>query len=145
MSLSSAGYPAVGYPSLHVFGGGTAKPSETRPVTPPSSKQTISGSLPQWGVTGCNRQLGNHGQSEGAFCAHWGLGPRSDDLVVRLFLGLPQDVSLDRDEVREAAAIDRASRWKRRCRRVHIARRPRGLDFSDLLIGRLSGFEESGS
>jgi hypothetical protein len=57
MSLSSAGYPAVGYPSLHVFGGGTAKPSETRPVTPPSSKQTVFGSLPQWGVTGCNQRL----------------------------------------------------------------------------------------
>jgi hypothetical protein len=145
MSLSTAGYPTAGYPSLHIFGGWTAKPSETRRVTPPSSKQTVSGSLPQWGVTGCNRRLGNHGQPKDAFCAHRGLGPRSDDVVVRLFLGLPQDVSLDRGEVREAAAIDRASCWKRRCRRVHIARRPRGLDFNDLLIGRLSGFEESGS
>jgi hypothetical protein len=145
MSLSSAGYPAVGYPSLHVFGGGTPKPSETHPVTLPSSKQTVSGSLPQWGVTGCNRQLGNRGQPKDAFCAHRGLGPRSDDPVVRLFVSLPLDVSLDSDEAREAAAIDRASRWKRLNPRVHIAGRPRGLDFNDLLIGRLSGFEESGS
>jgi hypothetical protein len=74
MSLSSAGYPAVGYPSLHVFGGRTAKLFDMRLVTQSLGKQTVFGFLPQWGVTRCNRELGNHGQPNGAFCAHRDLG-----------------------------------------------------------------------
>jgi hypothetical protein len=53
MKLSSASYPL-----LHVFGGGTEKLFEMRPVTPPPREQTVFGSLPQSGETACNRPLG---------------------------------------------------------------------------------------
>src|SRR5215831_15490471 len=44
-------------------------------------------------------------------------------------------VLADGDEPGEAAARDRAWRWKREGRRVRIARPPQGMDFNDLLAG----------
>ena len=46
-------------------------------------------------------------------------------------------VLADGDEFGEAAACEAAQRWKREGRRVRIARPPDGLDFNDLLLGRL--------
>ena len=59
-------------------------------------------------------------------------------------LDLPKDVRnvivlADGDDGGEAAALDCATRWKREGRRVRIARPPKGLDFNDMLMGRLSG------
>jgi hypothetical protein len=63
-------------------------------------------------------------------------------------LDLPSDVRdvivlADGDEAGEAAARDSAVRWKREGRRVRIARPPRGLDFNDMLLGRVPRTEES--
>jgi hypothetical protein len=135
MKLPSAGYPVGGYPSLHVFGGWTAKPFEKRPVTLLRRRRTISGSLPQRGVTGCNRRPGNHGQPE---VADWDGGPRSDDPFVQIFVRLPRETG-------EIAVIRRAARWKRQSRRARIARRSRVLDLIDSLIGRPPRFQESES
>jgi hypothetical protein len=56
-------------------------------------------------------------------------------------LDLPADVRAviilaDGDDAGEAAARDRAWRWRREGRRVRIARPPRGMDFNDMLMGR---------
>ena len=58
-------------------------------------------------------------------------------------LDLPREVRdvivlADGDAPGEAAAQDCAWRWKREGRRVRIARPPRGVDFNDLLQGRVS-------
>jgi hypothetical protein len=45
-------------------------------------------------------------------------------------------VLADGDDAGEAAAHDRALRWKREGRRVRIARPPQGTDFNDVLMGR---------
>ena len=47
-------------------------------------------------------------------------------------------VLADGDEPGEAAALDAARQWKREGRRVRIARPPRGMDFNDVLLGRLA-------
>ena len=57
-------------------------------------------------------------------------------------LDLPRElrdviVLADGDDPGEAAAQDCARRWKREGRRVRIARPPRGMDFNDLLQGRV--------
>ena len=57
-------------------------------------------------------------------------------------LDLPKDVRdvivlADGDEPGEAAARDAALRWTREGRRVRIARPPRGMDFNDILIGKV--------
>lgn len=57
-------------------------------------------------------------------------------------LNLPIDVRdvivlADGDEPGEAAARDCASRWQHEGRRVRIARPPQGLDFNDLIMGRV--------
>jgi hypothetical protein len=62
-------------------------------------------------------------------------------------LDLPADmrnviVLADGDEPGEAAACDRAWRWKREGRRVRIARPPQGMDFNDMLLGRAPRVEE---
>jgi putative DNA primase/helicase len=62
-------------------------------------------------------------------------------------LDLPTNVSdvivlADGDEAGEAAARDCGSRWKRRGRRVRIARPPQGMDFNDMLLGRAPRIEE---
>ena len=46
-------------------------------------------------------------------------------------------VLADGDEAGETAAQDSARRWSRERRRVRIARPPQGLDFNDLLLGRI--------
>lgn len=56
-------------------------------------------------------------------------------------LDLPRDfrdviVLADGDDAGDAAAKDRALRWKREGRRVRIARPPLGADFNDVLMGR---------
>jgi hypothetical protein len=56
-------------------------------------------------------------------------------------LDLPEDVRdvivlADGDEAGETAAQECALRWKRRGRRVRLARPPQGMDFNDLLVGR---------
>src|ERR1700732_2804394 len=51
-------------------------------------------------------------------------------------------VLADGDEPGAAARHDAARRWKRRGRRVRIARPPRGFDFNDVLLGRTFGHEE---
>jgi hypothetical protein len=61
-------------------------------------------------------------------------------------LELPTDareviVLADGDDPGEAAARDAALRWKREGRRVRIARPPWGLDFNDLLLGRIASDE----
>lgn len=58
-------------------------------------------------------------------------------------LNLPQEVRdvivlADGDDPGEAAARDCALRWKREGRRVRIARPPKGMDFNDMLVGRVS-------
>jgi putative DNA primase/helicase len=62
-------------------------------------------------------------------------------------LDLPEDVRdvivlADGDEAGEAAARDCAWRWKRQGRQVRIARPPQGMDFNDLLVGRVPRIEE---
>jgi hypothetical protein len=62
-------------------------------------------------------------------------------------LDLPGDVRdlivlADGDDPGEAAARDSASRWKREGRRVRIARPPQGMDFNDVLVGRVPRIEE---
>ena len=57
-------------------------------------------------------------------------------------LNLPRSVHdvivlADGDEPGEAAAQDCANRWRREGRHVRIARPPRGLDFNDMLMGRV--------
>jgi putative DNA primase/helicase len=52
-------------------------------------------------------------------------------------------VLADGDDAGEAAAQDCALRWKRQGRRVRIARPPRGLDFNDMLLGRVPGTGKS--
>jgi DNA primase len=47
-------------------------------------------------------------------------------------------VLADGDEAGEAAAREAARRWNGEGRRVRIARPPRGLDFNDVLAGRVS-------
>jgi putative DNA primase/helicase len=58
-------------------------------------------------------------------------------------LDLPEGVRdvivlADGDDPGEAAARDCALRWKREGRRVRIARPPRGMDFNDMLVSRVS-------
>ena len=58
-------------------------------------------------------------------------------------LDLPNDVRdvivlADGDDAGEVAARDCAWRWKREGRRVRIAWPPQGMDFNDVLLGRLS-------
>jgi hypothetical protein len=62
-------------------------------------------------------------------------------------LDLPQAVRdvivlADGDDPGEAAARDCALRWKRDGRRVRIARPPEGMDFNDMLVGRVSSIVE---
>ncbi len=62
-------------------------------------------------------------------------------------LDLPEDVRAvivlaDGDDAGEAAARDCAWRWKRQGRHVRIARPPQGMDFNDLLVGRVPRIEE---
>jgi putative DNA primase/helicase len=51
-------------------------------------------------------------------------------------------VLADGDDPGEAAARDCALRWKREGRRVRIARPPRGMDFNDMLVNRVSSIME---
>ena len=51
-------------------------------------------------------------------------------------------VLADGDDAGEAAARDCAWRWKREGRHVRIARPPQGMDFNDLLVGRVPRIEE---
>jgi len=51
-------------------------------------------------------------------------------------------VLADGDDPGEAAARDCALRWKRQGRRVRIARPPKGMDFNDLVVGRISPIAE---
>ena len=51
-------------------------------------------------------------------------------------------VLADGDDAGEGAAQASALRWRRQGRRVRIARPPRGLDFNDVLLGRVSQIEE---
>jgi len=62
-------------------------------------------------------------------------------------LDLPKAVSdvivlADGDDPGEAAARDCALRWKREGRRARIARPPKGMDFNDMLVGRVSSILE---
>jgi putative DNA primase/helicase len=62
-------------------------------------------------------------------------------------LDLPEGVRdvivlADGDDSGEAAARDRAWRWKREGRRVRIARPPQGMDFNDVLLGRARRIEQ---
>jgi len=61
-------------------------------------------------------------------------------------LDLPADVGnvivlADGDDAGEAAARDCARRWVSQGRHVRIARPPQGMDFNDMLLGRLSEVE----
>ncbi len=51
-------------------------------------------------------------------------------------------VLADGDDPGEAAALDAARRWKREGRTVRIARPPTGMDFNDVLLGRVAGAQE---
>ena len=51
-------------------------------------------------------------------------------------------VLADGDDAGEAAARECAYRWHRQGRRVRIARAPAGLDFNDVLLGRVASQEE---
>ena len=51
-------------------------------------------------------------------------------------------VLADGDEPGEAAAFAAAKRWKREGRRVRIAKPPTGMDFNDVLLGRIAGAQE---
>jgi len=62
-------------------------------------------------------------------------------------LDLPKSVRdvivlADSDDPGESAARNCALRWKRDGRRVRIARPPKGMDFNDLVVGRLSSIVE---
>ncbi|MFM7660032.1 MAG: toprim domain-containing protein [Betaproteobacteria bacterium] len=62
-------------------------------------------------------------------------------------LDLPKSVRdvivlADGDDPGEAAARNCALRWKRDGRRVRIARPPKGMDFNDLVVGRISPIAE---
>jgi hypothetical protein len=62
-------------------------------------------------------------------------------------LDLPKDVRdvivlADGDDPGEAAARDCALRWKKEGRQVRIARPPKGMDFNDLLLSRVSSIAE---
>ena len=62
-------------------------------------------------------------------------------------LDLPKAVSdvivlADGDDPGEAAARDCALRWKRDGRRVRIAHPLKGMDFNDMLVGRVSSIVE---
>ena len=62
-------------------------------------------------------------------------------------LQLPAEVDevivlADGDDPGEAAALDAARRWKREGRTVRIARPPTGMDFNDVLLGRVAGAQE---
>ena len=62
-------------------------------------------------------------------------------------LNLPNEVRdvivlADGDDPGESAARDCALRWKRDGRRVRIARPPRGMDFNDMLVDRVSSIVE---
>jgi putative DNA primase/helicase len=62
-------------------------------------------------------------------------------------LNLPKDIRdiiilADGDDAGEAAARDAALRWTRERRRVRIAQPPHGLDFNDMLLGRVPDIEE---
>ena len=62
-------------------------------------------------------------------------------------LNLPREVRdvimlADGDDPGEAAAQECAWRWKRKGRRVRIARPPRGMDFNDLLVRHAPRIEE---
>jgi len=62
-------------------------------------------------------------------------------------LGLPENVRdvivlADGDDAGEAAARDRALRWKQGGRRVRIARPPQGMDFNDMLMDCATRIEE---
>ncbi|MGB5465479.1 MAG: toprim domain-containing protein [Sedimenticolaceae bacterium] len=51
-------------------------------------------------------------------------------------------VLADGDDPGEVAALDAARRWKREGRTVRIARPPTGMDFNDVLLGRVAGAQE---
>ena len=51
-------------------------------------------------------------------------------------------VLADGDEAGEAAALDAARRWNSEGRAVRIARPPSGMDFNDVLLGRLACQQE---
>ena len=51
-------------------------------------------------------------------------------------------VLADGDDPGESAARDCALRWKRDGRRVRIAHPPKGMDFNDMLVGRVSSIVE---
>ena len=51
-------------------------------------------------------------------------------------------VLADGDDSGESAARDCALRWKRDGRRVRIAHPPKGMDFNDMLVGRVSSIVE---
>ena len=55
---------------------------------------------------------------------------------------LPMLVLADGDDPGEAAAHDCALRWKWEGRRVRIARPPKGMDFNEMLVGRVLLNEE---
>ncbi len=62
-------------------------------------------------------------------------------------LDLPKEVRdvivlADGDDPGETAARDCALRWKRDGRRVRIARPPKGMDFNDMLVGRVTSLDE---
>jgi hypothetical protein len=62
-------------------------------------------------------------------------------------LQLPTEVEevivlADSDDPGEAAALDAARRWKREGRTVRIARPPTGMDFNDVLLGRVADDKE---
>jgi putative DNA primase/helicase len=62
-------------------------------------------------------------------------------------LDLPSEIRdvvvlADGNEPGEAAALAAARRWKREGRTVRIARPPTGMDFNDLLLGRVAGAQE---
>jgi len=138
MKLATATCPASGHPWLHVFGGGIAKLFETRLVTQSFGKQTVFGSLSQRGVTACNPMLRHP-----VLNARQG-GPRGSGRLANSAFNLwgrpGQNVPVDGDEAREAAAIDCTLHRKRQRRRVRIARPPQGLDFNKLLVARPSCF-----
>ena len=51
-------------------------------------------------------------------------------------------VLADGDDPGETAALDAARRWKREGRTVRIARPPNGMDFNDVLLGRVADAKE---
>lgn len=62
-------------------------------------------------------------------------------------LQLPAEINevivlADGDDPGEAAALDAARRWMCKGRTVRIARPPTGMDFNDVLLGRVAGAQE---